>query len=295
MLSFVQKGHRVGIYDVADKFFKGDVAKADAALRHLEPKVRGHGAQASLGRTHTYLQWEYVGATKDAAEDEKLSPEKVRHLPVGSLLFSWRNGRPDQGWVVVPGGLAPTSLLSERAGGPEPEGEAPATLGEEFSVLSKGKGKMPAGSSAKRSEIEWFRKQRSAKTATSESIAWLPAKNEDEAEWQEMMDTKAKKGRLTDADRKKIESRGGKFEKRADASSVASKYLNRKAGPSRSQLNAFHKQQEEKALKMVQDGKSETEVLAVLGGIGLGELRVNYPKVHQALQIALSNYRRRDN
>lgn len=45
----------------------------------------------------------------------------------------------------------------------------------------------------------------------AESIKWLPAKNEDEAEWQETMDAKAKKGKLTDADRKKIESRGGKF------------------------------------------------------------------------------------
>jgi len=48
-----------------------------------------------------------------------------------------------------------------------------------------------------------------------EVIAWRPAKNEDEAEWQEMMDSKAKKDRLTDADRKKIESKGGKFEKKA--------------------------------------------------------------------------------
>jgi len=48
-------------------------------------------------------------------------------------------------------------------------------------------------------------------------------------------------------------------------------------------LQDFTKEQEEKALRLIRDGKSEFEVLAFLGGGGLGEVRVNHPAVYREL------------
>lgn len=79
----------------------------------------------------------------------------------------------------------------------------------------KGIGLSPHQKEERRKEEERLKSKEQENRTAAEEIAWRPAKNEDEAEWQEMMDSKAKKDRLTDADRKKIESRGGKIQKKA--------------------------------------------------------------------------------
>jgi len=57
----------------------------------------------------------------------------------------------------------------------------------------------------------------------------------------------------------------------------------RQAG-AKGKLDSFRRDQEDKAMEMVEDGRSFQQVASYLGGIGRGEMKTNYPTVYQALE-----------
>src|SRR5258706_2352740 len=78
-----------------------------------------------------------------------ISSAEVSGLPVGSIL--WNDG----GWVVVPGGVAPIAILTERAGGPVPAGESAESIAPEFALVRGGTGRVPTHGTAQRHVIGW--------------------------------------------------------------------------------------------------------------------------------------------
>jgi len=89
------------------------------------------------------------------AASETLSVSQVEQLPVGSIL--WFDSRA---WMVVPGGLAPTAVRPERAGSRPPDGEAVASFGGPFTLVSRGDGKVLTHGTADRKVIVWYQAQR---------------------------------------------------------------------------------------------------------------------------------------
>jgi len=109
----------------------------------LVPAMRNFDAKYAAGMAANPER----GTTITAAE--------VSALPVGSIL--WADHR---GWVVVPGGIAPISLLTERAGGRVPDGEPAGTISPNFEVVREGNGKVPTYGTAQRHVIAWYQGRR---------------------------------------------------------------------------------------------------------------------------------------
>lgn len=86
-----------------------------------------------------------------------LTPSEVAQLPVGSIVYSRAAGFAMS--VVPDGGLAPITVLPERAGGGEPDGEPIASFGEEFALVKQGRGKLLTEGTAQRLVITWMREQ----------------------------------------------------------------------------------------------------------------------------------------
>lgn len=83
----------------------------------------------------------------------KWSPKEVAHLPVGSIVWPWEGGqRGEQPWIVNNGGvLLPLAVLPEKSTGHFPDdGETPASVADEFILVSKGNGKLLTKSAAKK-------------------------------------------------------------------------------------------------------------------------------------------------
>lgn len=87
----------------------------------------------------------------------QLSARDVERLPVGSVVFMIEGGRPTMDLTVVPGGLAPVSILSERADGFVPEGEAIRGFGDQFLLAYRGKNKVLSRPAAKKHSMRAFR------------------------------------------------------------------------------------------------------------------------------------------
>lgn len=90
-------------------------------------------------------------ATNEADSREIALPE-IAQLPIGSLLW-WNNG---PGFVVVPGGLAPVSMLPERADSRAPDGEPVESFGGTFTLIARGSGTVPTKSTAQRKVMAWW-------------------------------------------------------------------------------------------------------------------------------------------
>lgn len=107
----------------------------------------------------------------NAGAAKVVSAEQATDLPDGSLLWA-----DDRGWVVVPGGLAPITLLTERAGGPVPAGQAAATIAANFEMVRAGTGKVPTYGTAERHVIKWYEGRRQARNGLGpehhESETW---------------------------------------------------------------------------------------------------------------------------
>lgn len=86
------------------------------------------------------------------AEATSSNPEE---LPVGSLV--WLDGH---GWVVVPGGMAPTAILPERAGTFVPAGERVWRAGTPYALVARGSGKVPTHGTAQRKIETWWQTAR---------------------------------------------------------------------------------------------------------------------------------------
>jgi hypothetical protein len=95
------------------------------------------------------------GGTRLREGERLLSVDDVARLPVGSLL--WWDG---QALVVVPGGLAPVSVLPERADSRAPDGEPPASFGGPFTLIADGKGKLPTHGTAQAKVMAWWNAHR---------------------------------------------------------------------------------------------------------------------------------------
>lgn len=79
----------------------------------------------------------------------------LAQLPIGSLLW-WNDG---PALVVVPGGLAPVSVLPERARH-VPDGEPPASFGGRFTLIARGRGVLPTHRTAQDKVMAWWRRAR---------------------------------------------------------------------------------------------------------------------------------------
>ena len=92
-----------------------------------------------------------------ASGTELLSAEDVGRLPVGSIVFSWKDGIPAYALVLLSGGrLTQISLLPERAGGMEPGGDPIENWGREFALVAKGTGKLTTHRPAQTKAIDWM-------------------------------------------------------------------------------------------------------------------------------------------
>lgn len=86
-----------------------------------------------------------------------LSARDVEKLPIGSIVFMVERGRPSLDLTVVPGGLAPVSILSEKADGFVPEGEAARGFGDQFLLAYRGKNNVLSKPAAKKHSMRAFR------------------------------------------------------------------------------------------------------------------------------------------
>ena len=103
-----------------------------------------------------------------ARPDEAVSPDDVAALPFGTLLWG------DQAWVVVSGGLAPVSLLSNSPDEWQPDGEPARSLGESFTLISRGNGRLPTGRTAQRKVMDWWNKRQAARSGNPVKMAPVP-------------------------------------------------------------------------------------------------------------------------
>jgi thioredoxin reductase (NADPH) len=110
-----------------------------------------------------------------------LSAADVAGLPVGSIVYP-ANAVGTDPLIVVPvpvGTLAPVSVLSERAGGPAPDGEPVAQWGDAFVLVSKGRGQLPTHGTAQRTAIAWNQNRRDVAgaprrtAATYDFLRWM--------------------------------------------------------------------------------------------------------------------------
>lgn len=87
-----------------------------------------------------------------------LSADQVADLPVGSIVWSLGDSRA---WVVNKGGvILPGSVLPEKATGHYPgDGEKPGSVSSEFSLISKGKGKMPTAGTVQKAAMKFVYSQ----------------------------------------------------------------------------------------------------------------------------------------
>ena len=104
--------------------------------------VAKHGMHANIGPL----------GERAVAHSRMIAAAEVSGLPIGSILWA---DSANEHWVVVPGGVAPISLLSERAGRPPPEGEPAEWMAKEFALISEGKGRVPTHGTAERHVIAW--------------------------------------------------------------------------------------------------------------------------------------------
>ena len=81
-----------------------------------------------------------------------VSPSEVEQLPVGTIVWSLRDGGRRMPLVVNEGNvLLPISVLPERATGYfPPDGEPAASFGDAFMVMREGSGKLPTHPTAVR-------------------------------------------------------------------------------------------------------------------------------------------------
>ena len=84
------------------------------------------------------------------AHSQMVAAADVSGLPIGSILWA-----DDRGWVVVPGGVAPIAILTERAGGRVPEGEPAASIARDYALVREGTGRVPTHGTAQRHVIAW--------------------------------------------------------------------------------------------------------------------------------------------
>jgi len=93
------------------------------------------------------------------AQSQMVAAADVSGLPTGSLLWA---DHANEFWVVVPGGVAPISLLAERAGRPPPDGEPAIGMAPEFALVREGDGRVPTHGTAQRHVIAWVQKAQRA-------------------------------------------------------------------------------------------------------------------------------------
>lgn len=91
-----------------------------------------------------------------------LSAAEAARLPVGSIVFEWKAGRPNGSpLVVIPGGLlTQIPLLPQRSGGEEPGGDPAEAFGNEFAFVAEGHERLPTKGTASRLANEWFEQLR---------------------------------------------------------------------------------------------------------------------------------------
>ena len=99
-----------------------------------------------------------ANASEHVEEPVLLQPKEVAKLPIGSIVFVWKD-RPDPpALVVIPGGnLTQIALLPERSDGEEPGGCPVDAWGENFVLVKKGQGKLPTHGTAQRAAIDWMK------------------------------------------------------------------------------------------------------------------------------------------
>ena len=97
--------------------------------------------------------------------DAAVSPDDVAALPVGTLLWS-----DSRAWAVVSGGLAPVSVLSDSPDEWQPDGEPAHSIGESFTVIARGNGRLPTGSTAQRKTMDWWNKRQVARSGNPVSV-----------------------------------------------------------------------------------------------------------------------------
>jgi hypothetical protein len=108
----------------------------------------------------------------------------VAELPVGSVVFPWKDGEP-QGTALVllpEGALTQIALLPKRAGGEEPGGDPAAAWGDSFALVSTGHGRLPTHGTAQRAAFRWYSELRGgAETATAApletTVEYAPAQD----------------------------------------------------------------------------------------------------------------------
>lgn len=93
------------------------------------------------------------------AQSQMVAAADVSGLPTGSILWA---DHANEFWVVVPGGVAPISLLAERAGRPPPDGEPAIGMAPEFALVREGDGRVPTHGTAQRHVIAWVQKAQRA-------------------------------------------------------------------------------------------------------------------------------------
>lgn len=102
-------------------------------------------------------EWDDLDTSMQRNPAGQLSPLEVERLPVGSVVYAWE---ARMAMALMPdGGLAPITILPERAGGHEPEGEPIASFGQSFTLVKEGRGRLFTHATAQRAVIAWMQAQ----------------------------------------------------------------------------------------------------------------------------------------
>jgi hypothetical protein len=98
-----------------------------------------------------------VSIRRNSNANEGLVASQVERLPVGSIVYSYAER---MALTVTPdGGLAPITVLPERAGGWPPDGEPVASFGQEFALVKYGSGKLLTHRTAHKAVLAWMQEQ----------------------------------------------------------------------------------------------------------------------------------------
>jgi hypothetical protein len=183
--------------NAADFEYRGmRIEKLDNPVQFDSKFRQGHKGHRKIGTQYVIHLGEAgsggtkVVSTQRAAKeyiDDYLGPEhtpnghqladasEVSQLPIGSIVWLWKDGRVNDSPLVVISGerLTQLALLPERADGWEPGGDVPSLWGNEFVVVREGKGRLPTHGTAQRAAVDWMRSAGNHTPNASGHYVWV--------------------------------------------------------------------------------------------------------------------------